>query len=363
MGKRYKHIYEKICTFDNLWLASRKARKGKRAKSETLDFEYDLENELVRIQQELTSESFDFLPYKPFTLRKPVVRLISAAPYKDRVLHHTICNIIEPILDKTMIYDSYACRTGKGMHAALGRAQSFLRKNDWVLKVDIRKYFFTIDHQILLSYLEDKIQDSHLLKLIAKLLQTYDSGMEYYYPFAADLSLDRCLPRGLPIGNLTSQLFANYFLTPLDRFIKETLKIKHYLRYMDDCLLYAHDKHHLKEIKSAIVEFLASRRLKIHENKTQIFPSKNGVRCLGFHIYRNYRRILRPNLKRFKANFNRRAKEYENGEIAFENLLLSLNAWLGFAGKEENHKVINHVLSGINVLQPEKKFKFQFILP
>ncbi len=363
MAKRYKHLYEKICTFENLWLASRKARKGKRLKDEVLDFEYNLEKELFEIHEELLSDSFEFSPYKTFTVHEPAVRLISAAPYRDRVVHHAICNIIEPILDKTMIYDSYACRTYKGMHRALDRAQSFLRKNDWVLKVDMKKYFFTVDHQILAADLENKIKDTHLLKLLANLLNTYKSGMEYYFPFPADLPSDCCLPRGLPIGNLTSQLFANYFLTPLDRFLKEDLKIKHYLRYMDDCLIYAHDKHFLKEVKSATMEFLACRRLNIHKNKTQIFPSKNGIRYLGFHIYRNYRRILRPNLKRFKTNFKRRTKDYENGEISFENLLLSLNAWLGFAGKEENYKVINHVLSSINVLQPEKKFKFQFILP
>lgn len=363
MGKRYKRLYEQVYDFENLWLASRKARKGKRLKSEVIDFEYDLEKELFKIRDELSCGAYQFSPYRTFTVTEPALRLISAAPYRDRVVHHAICNIIEPLLDKAMIYDSYACRMGKGMHRALDRAQLFLRNNEWILKIDIKKYFFTINHRILLSDLGKKINDDKLFKLLRQLLNTYVSGPEYDMPFQGDLPLDRYLPKGLPIGNLTSQLFANYFLTPLDRFIKEKLKVKHYLRYMDDLLIFSNDQAKIKSMKHEIGQFLDNRRLKMHPDKTQIFPRSNGIRYLGFHIYEHYRRILKPNLNRFKIRFAERIRKYENKHLAFEHLLLSLNAWLGFAGKNKNQSIINIILSEMMVAHPNKDYQFQFYLP
>jgi len=363
MAKRYKHLYEQIVTFENLWQAYRKARKGKRQKQGVSAFEFDLENELLSIQEALLKERYEFSGYHTFTIYEPAQRQISAAPFRDRVVHHAICNVIEPLLDKAMIYDSYACRIGKGMHRALDRAQWFLRRNSWVLKMDIKKYFFTIDHAILLHDLSQKFNDPRLLRLLKNLLNTYHSGDEYYFSFSGDLPLDRYRPRGLPIGNLTSQLFANYFLTPLDRFIKENLRVKPYLRYMDDLLIFANDKAELFSYKDEIESFLSRKRLKIHPKKTQVFPSKNSVRFLGFHLYNGYRKILRENLTRFTIKFKKRALDYTNQTIAFDNLLLSLNAWLGFANKDLHKAVINRLLSEIKIRHPDKTYVFTFYLP
>ena len=167
-------------------------------------------------------------------------------------------------------------------------------------------------------------------------------------------------PRGLPIGNLTSQIFANYYLTPLDRFIKEELQVRHFLRYMDDALLFGSNKKLLFELKSQIDEFLIRLRLKLHQNKTQIFPTKNGVKFLGFHLYPGYRRIHPDNLKRFKRQFKQRIYQYENGERTFENLLLSLNGWLGFADKNRHTKLINTILKSLHVNHQEKGYSFTF---
>lgn len=361
MGKKNKNIYNKITEFQNLWLASRKARRGKRQKNEVLEFEYNLEENLFHIKEQLENESYNFGKYYHFTIKEPRDREIYAAPYTDRVVHHALCNIIEPILDKAMIYDTYACRIGKGTHKAINRAQNFLRSNNWVLKMDIKKYFFTIDHQILLKDISKKILDVKVLNLIQKILATYTSSSEYYYQFSDDTLFDYGRNRGLPIGNLTSQLFANYFLNKMDRFIKQALKFKHYIRYMDDFLIFSKDKDRLKNAFDELKNFCNSIRLRLHNTKCQIFPYTNGIKFLGFHIYRCRKRILRENLIRFRNRFRKRCRDYLNKDIAWENLLMSLNGWLGYAGKEENKKIINKILDNIEFLKPDFNIRAKFV--
>lgn len=152
------------------------------------------------------------------------------------------------------------------------------------IKVDIRKYFFTIDHAVLMADLRRKIADDRVMTLSGRILATHSSGPEYYFPFAGDMPRDACRGRGSPIGNLTSRILANYFLDPLDRFIKEELKVRHYLRYMDDMLIFGASKERLCAVRAGVEEFLARRRLMAHPAKTQAFPVGNGVRFLGFHL-------------------------------------------------------------------------------
>jgi len=312
MGQKYKRLYDEITSFENLVLAARKAARGKRLKPATAEFEFEREKLLFEIQAKLQNGDYEFGGYNSFTITDPKERLICAAPYQDRVVHHAVCNIIEPLLDKAMIHDSYACRSGKGMHKALDKAQEFLRKNKWVFKFDLKKYFFSIDHELLLALIAKKITDPKVLQLIKKLLATYNCGDEYYLAFANDSLFDYARKRGLPIGNLTSQIFANYFLNPLDLFIKQQLKCKYYIRYMDDALIYAETKQELSEIKDKISSFLVSWRLKFHEKKCNIFPASHGISFLGFHLYQTYRKISRPNLQRFKKRMKVKSYLYHN---------------------------------------------------
>lgn len=360
MGKKYKHLYNQITTFENLWVASKNARRGKRNKYSTINFEYSLEENLFDIQEKLQNESYEFGEYNRFMIHEPKKREIASAPYQDRVVHHALCNIIEPIFDKAMIFDSYACRIGKGSHRAIDKAHQLLKQYKYTLKFDIRKYFFTIDHKILLQSLEKKITDDKVLNLTQKILNTYTSEHKYYFHFEGDDLFDTVRARGLPIGNLTSQLFANFYLDKLDRYIKEDLKIKGYLRYMDDGVLFSNSKSELHQIKDQIREFVEKLRLRIHEDKTQVSPSKNGIRFLGFHLYPSHRRILRENLKRFKNKFGNRCKLYSNNVIAFENLLMSLNAWLGFVGKNHHIGLVNEILSTIKFNHTKEKQSFTF---
>lgn len=363
MGKKHKHLFDSVTAFDNLWLASRKARLGKRHRPEVLDFEYNLEANLFQIQEQLIDETYVFSPYRHFTIYEPKKREISAAPYRDRVVHHALCNVIEPILDKAMIFDSYACRRGKGMHSALDRAQQFMRANSWALKIDIRKYFFTIDHEILTEDIQKKITDIRVMGLIRKILDSYQSSSRYYLPMLGDDLFSVIRKRGLPIGNLTSQLFANYYLTSIDRFIKENLKISSYLRYMDDMLIFANSKSDLSDIKVETNQQLLKKRLLMHPDKSQVFPMQNGVRYLGFTVFSHYRRIRRENLQRFKKKFKERIWQYEHRDIAMENLLLSLNAWLGFADKQTHGRLLNSIFDNMPVHHPMRGYDFRFFIP
>ena len=363
MGKKYKRLYEQICSFQNILNASLYARRGgKRKKPEVSQFEYNLEKNIIDIQHELKSATYKFGGYKTFVIKDPKEREIAKAPYKDRVVHHAFCNIIEPILDKTMIFDSYACRSNKGTHRAVGRAQNFLQKNKYVLKIDIKKYFFTIDHDILFSLLKKKISDKKTLDLISVILQTYQSDSKYYFNFIEDDLFDANRDSGLPIGNLTSQLFANYFLSPFDRFIKEKLKIKNYLRYMDDALIFSNSIDTLKEMVVKIKMFLQKYRLKLNEKKSQIIHCSNGVKFLGFHIFTTYKRLLRENLKRFKKRMKIKSYLYKNKEIDFKNILLSLNSWLGYSGKKENKNLVNKILDHIKFYNSVNHYEFRFIV-
>ena len=180
MGRKYRNLYDSVCSFENILLASRKARRGgKRTRPDVAQFEYDLEKNIFGIRDSLADGSYAFGGYNSFTISDPKERVISKALYRDRVVHHALCNIIEPILDRAMISDSYACRKGKGSHRAIARAEECIRKYSHVLKIDVKKYFFTIDHEILLDLLETKISDDRVMRLIRKLLATYSSEEKF----------------------------------------------------------------------------------------------------------------------------------------------------------------------------------------
>ncbi len=363
MSKKIKNIYiNKICSFENLLLAYKKARRGKRDRTEVQTFEFDLEKNIIEIQKDLLNRNYKFGKYRTFNIYEPKERIISSAPFRDRVVHHAICNIIEPFLDKVLIENSFACRIGKGTHKAIELASLYLRKNKYVLKLDIKKFFFTIDHKILYNELSKKITDKYLLNIIKELLSTYKTDSDYYYQFENDTLLDVVKERGLPIGNLTSQLFANYYLNPLDRYVKEELKLTSYIRYMDDILIFSNNKDRLNEVKKNIKNYLQLYRLKLNSKKTVIIHQKNGIKFLGFHLYRNRKRILRENLDRFKKRFKLKRNQYKGGKIKFENILLSLNSWIGFVNKEDNNKIINDILDKIEFISPNKNSKFGFII-
>ena len=236
--KRASRLWLHIVAFDNLLIAFRKARRGKRDRIEVARFELDLEANLLALQRELREGSYRPGGYRQFEIydRKP--RRIAAAPFRDRVVHHALMNRVEPALDRTFIRDSYACRVGKGVHAAVNRYQEWCRRYAYVLKIDVRKYFPSIDHTILKAKLRRRLKEPEVLRLFELIIDGAPDIGEAPQAFPGDDLVDlmhrRC---GLPIGNLTSQFLGNLYLDDLDHFIKETCRVQPYLRYVDDLVL------------------------------------------------------------------------------------------------------------------------------
>lgn len=351
-------LFDRVTDFETLWAAARRARRGKRRLVSTARFEHQLEPGLLRLQAALRDGSFRFSGYRTFTVREPVRREIRAAPYRDRVVHHAVCHYLEPLLERQMIHHSFACRIGRGTHRALDALQHFVRGGSWVLKLEIRKYFYTVDHAILLQELASVATDARLINLIRSLLGTYDAGPEFYFPVPGDDLLSPIRPRGLPIGNLTSQLFANAYLTPVDRWINRTLGVRRYVRYMDDLVLVGQSKPEVRDWRTAIEAQLADRRLVVHPTKTQVFPVRNGVPFLGFRVYPGRRRVLRPNLRRFCRRMRRYAAAVAVGQLDPERVRLSLNAWLGYVPAERHAVLIDRILRGIPFRVPGARLPF-----
>ncbi len=289
--KRVGNLYERIAEPDNLRLAFLKAARGKQDRPEVIDFRAHLADNIKKIYAELVAEQPDIGHYRFFEVRDPKRRTICAASFRERVLHHAIMHICEPVLERYAIFDSYACRPGKGSRKAVARAKLFVERSSWYLKLDIRKYFDSIDHDVLLAQLGRRFKDKRLLALFAKLLATYHT-----------------VPgKGLPIGNLVSQHLANFHLGELDHWLKEVRGCKDYLRYMDDFVLFGNDKKLLREELVAIAQFLATRLgLRLKDN-IQLNRCRQGLPFLGYRLFPARIRLLPAS----RARFVQRFREYE----------------------------------------------------
>ncbi len=259
-------------------------------------------------------------------------RLISAAPYRDRVVHHALCNVIQPIFERGFSEDSYACRKGKGTHLAIERAAQFARRFRYVLKADVRRFFPTVDHDILLARVKRRLKDRQVLDLIEHIVRHPYPG-QIRPPYLPGDDLFVCTQRtcGLPIGNQTSQFLANVMLDPLDQFVKKQLRIRGYVRYADDFLLFANDKRSLHDAKSAITEFLLGMRLQIHRHKSVVFPVRNGIPFLGLRIFPTHRRLARTNVVRFQRRLKEMQCQYDAGEMSPKEVRRRIVSWWGHA--------------------------------
>ena len=328
--KTHKHLYPKITSFDNLYLAFKAARKGKRARPDIAEFEFNLEENLLNLQNELQAETYSPGKYHNFRINDPKPRLISAAPFRDRVAHHALCRVIEPLFDIRFIDDSYACRKGKGTHAAVDRAQEFSGKYPYVLKCDIVHFFPHMDHQFLYQQFPRVIADAQTLRLCKLIL---DSGADIHKDvepayFAGDDLFTAIRPHGLPIGNLTSQFWANVYLNPLDHFIKRELKCPAYVRYVDDFLLFSKNKNDLHAWRLAIIQFLSTQRLTLHEKEAQVFPTQTGIPFLGWGVYPDHLRLKRRNGVAFQRRFATLRRRLQHGTVTRKKMNASVQGWI-----------------------------------
>ena len=323
--------YADIYTWDNLYAAFRAAAAGKRGQPAVAGFEYRLEDNLLALQAELAAEMYRPGPYHNFYIHEPKRRLISAAPFPDRVVHHALCQVIEPAFEAGFSYHSYANRVGKGTHRALDTCQAWARRYAYVLSCDIVQFFPAVDHSLLRRILNRRIQDGAIRRLIGLILasgagvhsETYDM---VYFP--GDDLLAAARPRGLPIGNLTSQFWANCYLDGFDHFVTRELGCPAYLRYMDDFLLFADDKPTLWRWHAAIIERLATLRLTPHEAQAQPRPVTEGIAFLGFVVYPSHRRLKRRKGIAFQRKLAGLLTAYRRGEIPREALEASLTGWI-----------------------------------
>lgn len=342
--KRYGNLWSEILAWENLNLAARLAQKGKRYRENVLEFNYNLEPNLFQLQTELTDKTYRPGAYKTFEIYDPKPRLISAAPYRDRVVHHALCNVIVPRIERSFIRDSYANRVGYGSHRALQRFTQFARSSSYVLQCDIRKYFPSIDHEILKAQIRRKIKCKDTLWLIDTIIDgsnPQDPVIEYFP--GDDLLTPVMRRKGLPIGNLTSQFLANFYLDSFDHFVKEKLHAKKYLRYVDDFALFAGDREMLAEARQKIEENLASLRLKIHPIKSQLFETRIGANFVGFRVFPEKIRVRNDNLRRGRLRLKTMQKEYKRGSLTLEKLKRRMQSWEAHLRHGDTHKLRNSI--------------------
>ncbi|MBI2053937.1 MAG: DNA polymerase III subunit delta [Candidatus Staskawiczbacteria bacterium] len=323
-GIKSHDIFERIISLENLFFAWNEFKKGKRKKPDVQEFEYNLEDNIFLLYNELKNKTYRHSNYTSFFIKDPKLRKIHKATVKDRVLHHAIFRILYPIFDKSFIFDSYSCRIDKGTHRAVNRLNCFagkISKNNtktcYILKCDIRKYFDSIDQDTLISLIKNKIKYDDVIWLIIRIIKSF--------------------PKGLPLGNITSQLFANIYLGELDKFIKHELKEKYYIRYCDDFTILSRNyRQTIRDISNFLKNNL---KLSLHKDKIIIRKYHQGIDFLGYVVFPHYR-ILRIKTKnRIIKNLKIREVELKDGKITKENFNQTIQSYLGVLKHCNGYKV------------------------
>jgi RNA-directed DNA polymerase len=343
--KTIRNIYPQIYDFENLHEAYLSARKNKRYRGDVLEFTAHLEENLIQLQNELIHKTYRVGRYREFYVYEPKKRLIMALQFRDRVIQWAIYRHLNPWFDKQFIYDSYGCREGKGTHRAADRLQYWVRQvgrrkeRYYYLKLDISKYFYRVDHKTLMDILRRKIEDEGLLGLLDKIINCEHTafGLPAFTEPADCPKEDRLLGTGMPIGNLSSQLFANIYLNELDQYVKQELRIHYYIRYMDDMIILHHDKRYLHEAKDKIETFLWEK-LKLNLNKkTAIRPISQGIEFVGYRIFPTHRKLKKASAKKMKARLKYVRAAFERGEIDAESLRATEASYMGVLKHFNSH--------------------------
>ncbi len=332
--KRVGHLYPAIAELDNLHAAFWKAVKGKQDRQEVIAFRANFDRNIEKLKQQIVERRPEIGGYRFFHVRDPKRRLICAAPFAERVLHHAVMNICESVLDSYAIHDSYACRPGKGSRLAVKRAQEFAGKNGWFLKLDIAKYFDSIDHKVLLAQLARRFKDRDLLFLFEKILAGYCTVEG----------------KGLPIGNLVSQHMANFYLGSLDHWLKEERRIGHYLRYMDDFVLFAPGHDRLRVELVGITDYL-EQTLQLRLNKNiQLNRCAVGIPFLGYRIFPGVIRLTARSKKRFKDKFRHYEGMWQAGSWSEDDLSRHMEPLIEFTRTAEAAGLRRNVIDRHGVL-------------
>lgn len=300
--KRKASLFDTIVSFENLRLAWLKAKKGKTSKKSVRTFSYDVNKNLQSVRDDMLSVPPRLSQYVQFKILDPKERIISVVPFTDRVMHHAIMNVLEPVFERQFVYHTYACRKGKGTHAAARYVARCAKRSSYFLKLDVRKYFDSIDHTVLKQLLCRIIKDGRCLALLFAVIDSYKVPAG---------------ETGLPIGNLTSQFFANFYLSPLDHFVTEQLKPCGYVRYMDDMVILADSLSELKRIFTEVERFCCEKLALLL--KPPVFgKTHRGVPFLGWRIAAGRIFLLSKTKRRMKKRLLEIQKDYESGKISEE---------------------------------------------
>jgi RNA-directed DNA polymerase len=338
--KRVGGLWAELSSLPHILRAAETAARGKRKRPDVAAFLMNLENEAVRLRRELLDGSYEHGSYFQFTIRDPKPRRISAAAFRDRVVHHALTAVLEPVFEKRFSRASYACRKGYGTHAALEAASAGARNCVYALRCDVAKYFDSIDHVVLKGLLENAIKCRATLQLAAKIVESAEEPESPPRYFEDD---DLFSPwerrRGLPLGNQTSQFFANVYLNPLDQFVERQLQPCVYARYADDFVLFGDDKRELHAMRVEIERFLAGLRLRIHPGKSRVYRSCDGISFLGWRLFRERRRLAAGNVKRFRARLREMQAGYRDGDLEIDQISERIRAWIAHAAHGNTYRL------------------------
>lgn len=319
-GGGFHSLFDQVISIENLFLAWQNFLRGKKNRIDVQQYLPHIENTLFSLHTQLKNGTWRHGSYISFQVRDPKLRDIHKASVVDRIVHHAVVNVIEPIVDRTFIYDSWSCRKGKGTtrsidrcHILLNRLSNHGTRMVWVLHCDIRKFFHSIDHEILLTILRQKLSDGRMLNLCKQIIDSFSPG--------------------LPLGNLTSQLFANVCMNALDHYVKEVLRIPVYLRYSDDLLFASRDRDELFEVLGRVELFLhQNRKLTLHPHKISLRPFHHGNDWLGAVLYPGYRVMRTKTKKRVLERVDGVIHEYMDNFAVFDQYRSTLASYAGLAG-------------------------------
>lgn len=332
----HQNLFSKIISKENLLASWQEFKAGKKDKIDVQFFEHNLAENLIYLHNELKNKLYHHGNYTSFCIQDPKLRQISKASVRDRVVHHAIVRVLEPIFEKTFIFDSYSSRIGKGTHRAILRFKKFawkLSKNNtkivWVLKCDIKKYFDSVDHSILLSLIQRKISDADVLWLLKNIVNSFQK------------TSPKC---GIPLGNLTSQLFSNVYLNPLDHFVKRTQKERYYIRYADDFVILSRDRGYLENIISTIRQYIVNiLRLELHPDKVIIRKWSQGIDFLGYIVFPCYTILRTKTKKRMLREIRNNYQLLREGLMSRDKFKQSLHSYLGMLKHCRKHTIYEDI--------------------
>jgi retron-type reverse transcriptase len=360
----HKNLFNKIISLENLFASWHEFKRDKRKRLEVMLFERNLEDNLFGLFHELKDGIYHHSQYTAFYITDPKLRRIHKAEIRDRIVHHAIVRTLYPVFDRFFIFDSYSCRIEKGTHKAVDRLEDFIKKKSnnfsdpcFALKCDVKQFFNSVNHQILLRIIKKKIDDPNIIGLLQEIIGSFSSEITsqpqlQLFDFRGE-KRERERPRpsaasgkGIPIGNLTSQLFANIYMNEFDQFVKHKLKVKHYCRYTDDFVIASSDREYLENLLPKIELFLNENlKLKLHPGKISVRKYQQGIDFLGYVVLPHHRLVRTKTKNRIFKKLKIRVQEFKTGLISEKTLFQSLNSYLGVLSHANAHDLGQELLN------------------